>query len=265
MLRTGLCILLFSLGAGAAHADASACGDSGDPQALADEGLRLYKAAFRLQDAALRGKEFERSLRCFQAAQRLKPVPKLYHPFGLVYEKLERNAEAATAFERFLALVPEAERNVGVTRQIDDKLAVLRKKVGALDIDTAPGIEVRVDQVLEGRAPLRRVVYVEPGAHVVSAGDPGVGTLGTEVRVEGGEARRVDLTAWRPRPALAAATTTPTTTKTAPAPATPPIYRRWWLWGIVGGLVAVGVGVGLGVGLTQSGGAGEPVFPKVMF
>ena len=31
-----------------------------------------------------------------------------------------------------------------------------------------------------------------------------------------------------------------------------PVYKKWWLWTIVGVVVAAGVGVGLGVGLTQS-------------
>ena len=32
-----------------------------------------------------------------------------------------------------------------------------------------------------------------------------------------------------------------------------PVYRRWWLWAVIGGVVAAGVGVGVGVGLTQGG------------
>jgi len=46
----------------------------------------------------------------------------------------------------------------------------------------------------------------------------------------------------------------------APKPAqpqreTPPLYKRWWLWAAVGGVVVVGValGVGLGVGLRDNG------------
>jgi len=34
-----------------------------------------------------------------------------------------------------------------------------------------------------------------------------------------------------------------------PRPQTP-LYKKWWLWTVVGGAVAVGLGVGLGVGLS---------------
>lgn len=53
--------------------------------------------------------------------------------------------------------------------------------------------------------------------------------------------------------------TKPATLEATPQPAaTPPIetkkevpvYRKWWLWTAVGGVVAVGLAVGLGVGLT---------------
>ena len=41
-----------------------------------------------------------------------------------------------------------------------------------------------------------------------------------------------------------------------------PIYKRWWLWTTVGGVVVVGLGVGLGVGLTQHK---DSVFPAVSY
>ncbi len=31
-----------------------------------------------------------------------------------------------------------------------------------------------------------------------------------------------------------------------------PLYKKWWLWTTVGGVVAVGLGVGLGLGLTST-------------
>jgi tetratricopeptide (TPR) repeat protein len=38
----------------------------------------------------------------------------------------------------------------------------------------------------------------------------------------------------------------------APPPKTP-LYKKWWLWTAVGGVVVVGLAVGLGVGLTRPG------------
>jgi tetratricopeptide (TPR) repeat protein len=59
-----------------------------------------------------------------------------------------------------------------------------------------------------------------------------------------------------------AATITVTAASPAPPPSTP-VYKKWWLWTTVGGVVLVGVGVGLGVGLTRSSGA--PTFSAVTF
>lgn len=39
-----------------------------------------------------------------------------------------------------------------------------------------------------------------------------------------------------------------------PPPKRTPVYKRWWLWTAVGGVVAAGLAVGLGVGLTQGSG-----------
>ncbi len=50
-----------------------------------------------------------------------------------------------------------------------------------------------------------------------------------------------------------------------PPPPTPPIYKKWWLWTAVGGVVAASVAVGLGVGLTRDEGSGRYTFSKVQF
>jgi len=63
-----------------------------------------------------------------------------------------------------------------------------------------------------------------------------------------------------PSPAVAPATTTTTTlTASAPPPASDkPTYKKWWVWTIVGGAVAIGLGVGLGVGLGTSSSTSLP-------
>jgi hypothetical protein len=59
---------------------------------------------------------------------------------------------------------------------------------------------------------------------------------------------------------------TAATTSAARAPEKPPTpaHRRWWVWTLVGGAVAVGVGVGLGVGLTQRGSSFSPTLPDLV-
>jgi tetratricopeptide (TPR) repeat protein len=52
--------------------------------------------------------------------------------------------------------------------------------------------------------------------------------------------------------------------RAAPPPEKTPVYKKWWLWAAVGGVVAVGLGVGLGVGLTRGSTTSSP-FPAVQF
>jgi tetratricopeptide (TPR) repeat protein len=67
-------------------------------------------------------------------------------------------------------------------------------------------------------------------------------------------------------PATNATTTAPEATNalvatSAPPPARAPLYRRWWLWTAVAGVVVVGAGVGLAVGLTRP--SATPAFPPL--
>ena len=64
------------------------------------------------------------------------------------------------------------------------------------------------------------------------------------------------------QPPQTTAPATGTLTATAP-PKKTPVYKKWWLWTAVGGVVVVGVAVGLGVGL--SGSSGPATFPRVSF
>jgi len=67
-----------------------------------------------------------------------------------------------------------------------------------------------------------------------------------------------------PPPAATIAPPTPATnaamlTASAPPPRSDkPAYKKWWVWTIVGGAVAVGLGVGLGIGLGTSSSTSLP-------
>jgi tetratricopeptide (TPR) repeat protein len=52
--------------------------------------------------------------------------------------------------------------------------------------------------------------------------------------------------------APSAGATSSSATSTTASRAERPVYKKWWLWTIVGGVVVAGVAVGLGVGLTAN-------------
>lgn len=216
-----------------------------DPQELAERGFQIYQEAVRLEEERQRVRELERSVQCYMVAMdnASAGAAKVYHPLGLALEKLGRYPEAVDAFERFLALVPEKERKAGVTKQITDKIATLRQQVAALAIDTVPGLTVRIDEKVVGKAPLGRLLSVIPGSHAVVVGDPETGTLGTQVLAQAGQVHRVDLTGWRPRRALSMGIEerrAAASAKRSPA--------RPWVWVVVGvtGVLVAGTAVALG-------------------
>jgi len=58
------------------------------------------------------------------------------------------------------------------------------------------------------------------------------------------------------------ATTSPAATSTTPSDSAPtPVYKKWWLWTVIVGVVVVGaVAIGLGVGLSSSSSSGGSHF-----
>ena len=67
-------------------------------------------------------------------------------------------------------------------------------------------------------------------------------------------------------PSTHSQTTSPSAMLTAPAPksANKPLYKKWWLWTVVG-VVAAGTAVGLSVGLTRGSQSTGTIFPPAGF
>jgi tetratricopeptide (TPR) repeat protein len=108
------------------------CDSATDPRRLVEEGLRLYKAAFaQVQPQAAR-QRYEAALRCYdRAIERSQSPGKIFHPLGLVYEKLDRPEDALEAYQRFLAEVPEAERSPQVSQKLRERVDALRAQLAA--------------------------------------------------------------------------------------------------------------------------------------
>ena len=91
-------------------------------------------------DALKRG-EHRVALDRFEEAYALVPSPKIHYDFGLAYLGLGRDADALSAFERFLAEAPDApaDKRDKAARYV----AELRARVGT--VGDAPGVDGRRD------------------------------------------------------------------------------------------------------------------------
>jgi tetratricopeptide (TPR) repeat protein len=105
------------------------------------------------------------------------------------------------------------------------------------------------------RAYLRRLPEARNRAEVETK----IAALQEALVTEARSTARVDLKAPAPSRGEPPAPTpgNPLLVPNAPAPKTP-LYKKWWLWTAVGGMVVVGVAVGLGVGLSGSGAPAAP-------
>jgi len=147
-------------------------------------------------------------------------------------EALDSFKDAYRAYEEpsFLFNIAQCQRQLGMRADaIRSYRAYLRE-----------GSNIRnredVEQIIAG---LERSVRDEE----TTRARPPQGTLGPD-----GAPGRVN-------PDAPSGTTTPATLMVTAQPAHTPVYKKWWLWTIVG-VAAVGLGVGLGLGLTQG-----PSFP----
>jgi tetratricopeptide (TPR) repeat protein len=191
-------------------------------EALLREGNGLYD----------RG-EFRAALERYRAARDLYPSFKIDFNIGIALEALGHSIEAAEQLERFLrraALADEAI--VGSARR---RLEALRRRLASVDIScNVDGATIRVDGAPVGRTPLEGRVYLRPGEHRVEARAAGHAPYRRTLDLAAGDhrgltatLRRVELRATPPLPL-------------PPAPAARPIYKRWWLWTLVGTAIAGG-------------------------
>lgn len=217
----------------------------------------LWTEAKRLKDIAAesyRRGEYETALDYLRQAVRLFPSPNLQFDLGLALTKLDRDPEAADAFELYLARgkdIPAALRTAAQAQlqRIGQKLARLEL---TCSVEQA---EVLVDGKPRGTTPLAGPLRVEAGARTVRVAKAGYTPSIQEVSLAAGEERRITVELERqpaepPVEKPAPPKLAPLTQIAAPPPAPPPpLYRRGWFWGVVLGAAAL-VGGALALGLT---------------
>lgn len=198
---------------------------------------------------ALAGKgDYRAALVEFEEAYRLAPAWQVLFNLGVVREKLGEPVAALEAFEAYLEQggdkVPREK-----AKGVEQELATLRREVSELvvKVEGAPAV-VEVDGIVRAATPL----YVLPGRHAVVARRDGQEAR-AEVELHRGDRLVVALVVpaapvaapvveERPEPVVLTPSPKPERAVVASgveaAPAVKPWYQRWYVWTVVGVVVA---------------------------
>lgn len=170
MLACGGCVS--TLIAGPALAQPSA-GDR--PDAASKGALAQARAHFRAASEHYRAGRFREALRGFELAERLMPGPELWFNIARTHEQLGEIEDAITSYERYVQARADAA-DVGAVRA---RIAALKSSLvarpaqqaqhTALRVDAEPGAEIKLDGEPLGTAPIDRIVWIEPGKHLLEA------------------------------------------------------------------------------------------------
>ena len=178
---------------------------------------RLYESATRHFDLT----EYEAALNDFKEGYRHKDDPVFLYNIAQCYRLMNKNDEALKFYRSYLRRAPGAPNRDEVERRI----ATLQESIAAAD-----------------RARQTPPQTTLPPSNIKPSADapPTASTT----------APTTTTPAVEPPPPSSSTATSTSVTASAP-PRHTPVYKKWWLWTIVG-VVAVGAGVGLGIGLSQS-------------
>jgi len=150
---------------------------------LVDEGVARYDAG-----------DYQAALEKFQAAYEAFASPKIFLNLGEALRKLGRDAEAADAYERFLAETGNAPEVSDAKKRIArDGLEGLRARLGRLRVDadlttTTLTLDARPWKPVPGRP-----AYVAAGRHEIVATAPGYLEKRLTVEVSAGQEKQVSL------------------------------------------------------------------------
>jgi hypothetical protein len=111
--------------------------------------------------------EYEDALQRFQEAYASVPSPKIFYNYGLAYRGLGRNAEAITAFDRFLAEADDAAPDK--RSDAERRRSELLKKVATLEVTgETEGADIVIDGTSYGLTPRTTPIYLDGGNHLLS-------------------------------------------------------------------------------------------------
>jgi hypothetical protein len=200
--------------------------------------------------SALRKGQPLQAIAKWRAAWDIRPAPDVACDIGtgeFLYGSQAAAAEFLSICEReYSATSPRDKERI---EEVKKRLGKAREQVGALNVDVEEnGATVLIDGRDVGRAPLKRTVFVEPGAHRIEVVLEGYNRQEVVSSVERGEERSISIKLTRIAPSKPVLRVAPIHPLPAPIPAPAPGGPDIPL-AIAGGALAI-VGAGIGVGFT---------------
>jgi tetratricopeptide (TPR) repeat protein len=201
--------------------------------------IELAKAHFRTGQIYYERGRYPDAAHEFEEAFRLSGHGDLLYNMGKAYDGGGDPARALEAYRRFIVAVPNSPDRAAVRQRI----AELEQKIARLEIvSNVDDATITVDSIRRGRTPMAAPIEVNPGPHELVASKEGYRTFRASFDARSGE--RLEM-----RPVLESLTVVKIVEVPSRAPPRP-LYRRWWLWTVVG-VVAVGAAAGIAVAATQ--------------
>jgi hypothetical protein len=201
------------------------------PPSEAEQARRHFEAGTKAFNLG----EFKRAVEEYKAAYNSKADPVFLYNIAQAY-RLDNNLQQSLFFYKsYLVNSPRAPNR----REVEERIHKLETQLA----------EQRALTSMPPNAP------VPPGGTATTIEpDPATVASTSTTRTE---PRSTTTTTTEPKSTTTTTATTTTGTSgalTATAPKrrdTEPVYKKWWLWTVVGvGVVGIGLGVGLGVGLS---------------
>lgn len=190
---------------------------------------------------------YNQAIAKFKAALQLFPSPKIHTRIALCYKWLGKNLKALKHYETFLEKFPKnptKPRDVALRKRVAEKMIPqLLAVIGQIRISIAKpvGTEVRINGKPVGRAPLNRLIRLNPGLVAASASFKGYYGWKKDLVLKPKQTVVLRITLIKIKPKVI---------KKIIKIKAKPIYKRWWFWTAVGVLVAGGataLGVTLGI------------------
>jgi hypothetical protein len=221
------------------------------PVVAADTPRERARRLFQKGRSLYNQERYPAALDKFQGASKLYRSYKIDLSIAFTLEKLDRPAEAAPYYERFL--LDQSDRSdTKMEKKVVAKLKRIRRKLAMVLVGTElRGATIEIDGERRGKAPLRHRLYLHPGPHQLAAKRAGRVLFSKDVELRPGQ--HFWIRHGKGRSGVGPAPASDNSWLTGGAPKKPaastPFYKKWWFWTAVGAAV-VGVTVGVAVGVS---------------